>query len=51
MRAAIVGGSGFIGTRLAFGIPAFALVNVVIVGVWLAVVGGIARDYKKLTTE
>jgi AAA family ATP:ADP antiporter len=40
----------FIGTHLAFGIPAFAVVNVVIVGVWLGVVGGIARDHRKLTT-
>jgi AAA family ATP:ADP antiporter len=39
----------FIGTHLAFGIPAFAVVNVVIVGVWLTVVGGIARDHKKLS--
>jgi AAA family ATP:ADP antiporter len=41
----------FVGTHLAFGIPAFALVNVVIVGAWLAVVGGIAREHKKLTDE
>jgi AAA family ATP:ADP antiporter len=39
----------FVGTHLAFGIPAFAVVNVVIVGAWLAVVGGIAREHKKLT--
>ena len=41
----------FVGTHLAFGIPAFAVVNVVIVGAWLAVVGGIAREHKKLTNE
>ncbi len=41
----------FVGTRLAFAIPAFAVVNVVIVGIWLAVVGGIAREHKRLTTE
>ena len=41
----------FVGTHLAFGIPAFAVVNVVIVGAWLAVVGGIAREHKKLTHE
>jgi AAA family ATP:ADP antiporter len=41
----------FIGTHLAFGIPAFAVVNVVIVGLWLTVVGGIARDHKKLTAS
>jgi AAA family ATP:ADP antiporter len=39
------------GTRLAFAIPAFAVVNVAIVGVWLAVVAGITRDHKRLTTE
>ncbi len=47
LQAAVV----FIGTRLAFGIPAFAAVNVVIVGVWLAVVAGIAREHEKLTEE
>ena len=41
----------FVGTHLAFAIPAFAVVNVVIVGVWLAVVGGIAREHKRLTRE
>lgn len=41
----------FVGTQLAFAIPAFAVVNVVIVAVWLAVVGGIAREHKRLTTE
>jgi len=46
IQAAIV----FVGTHLAFGIPAFAVVNVVVVGVWLTVVGGIAREHKKLTT-
>jgi len=30
---------------------ASAVVNVAIVGVWLAVVAGIAREYKRLTTE
>jgi AAA family ATP:ADP antiporter len=47
LQAAVV----FIGTRLSFGIPAFAAVNVVIIGVWLAVVAGIAREHKKLTEE
>jgi AAA family ATP:ADP antiporter len=41
----------FVGTRLAFAIPAFAVVNVVIVGIWLAVVAGIAREHKRITTE
>ena len=47
LQAAVV----FIGTRLSFGIPAFAAVNVVIVGVWLAVVSGIGREHKKLAKE
>ncbi len=47
LQAAVV----FIGTRLSFGIPAFAAVNVVIIGVWLAVVAGIASEHKKLTEE
>jgi AAA family ATP:ADP antiporter len=41
----------FVGSQLSFGIPAFAIVNVAIVGVWLAVVGGISREHKKLTDE
>ena len=47
LQAAVV----FIGTRLSFGIPAFAAVNVIIVGVWLAVVNGIVQEHKKLTEE
>ncbi len=46
-QAAVV----FIGTPLSFRIPAFAAVNVVIVGVWIAIVAGIAREHKKLTRE
>jgi AAA family ATP:ADP antiporter len=41
----------FAGTRLAFAIPAFAIVNVVFIGIWLLVCGGIAREHKKLTDE
>ena len=47
LQAAVVFG----GTRFAFGLSAFAMVNVVIVGVWLAVVSGISREHKKLTDE
>ena len=47
LQAAVV----FAGTRFAFGLSAFAMVNVVIVGVWLAVVSGISREHKKLTDE
>ena len=46
-QAAVV----FIGTRLAFRLPAFAVINMIIVGIWLAVVTGIAREHKKLTEE
>jgi AAA family ATP:ADP antiporter len=41
----------FVGTHLAFAIPAFAVLNVAIVGLWLAVVGGIAREHKRLATH
>ena len=47
LQAAVV----FAGTRLAFKLPAFAVVNVIIVGIWLAVVNGIAREHKKLAEE
>ena len=47
LQAAVV----FVGTHLAFTIPAFAVLNAVIVGVWLAVVAGIARQHKHLTPE
>ena len=39
------------GTHLAFAIPAFAVVNVAIVGIWLAVVGGITREHKRLSPD
>ena len=47
LQAAVVFG----GTRFSFGLSVFALVNVVIVGVWLAVVAGINREHKKLAEE
>lgn len=47
LQAAVV----FAGTRLAFKLPAFAVVNVIIVGIWLAVVNGIAREHKNLAEE
>ena len=47
LQAAVV----FAGTRLAFKLPAFAVVNVIIVGIWLAIVNGIAREHKKLAEE
>ena len=47
LQAAIVFG----GTRLAFSIRGFALVNLVFVGLWLLVVGGIAGEHKRMTKE
>jgi AAA family ATP:ADP antiporter len=41
----------FAGTRLAFAVPAFAVVNVVFVGIWLLVCAGIAREHKKISPE
>jgi AAA family ATP:ADP antiporter len=41
----------FVGTRLAFAIPAFAIVNVVFIGIWLLVCGGIVKEHRKLTEE
>lgn len=40
----------FIGVRLAFGIRGYALINVVLVAMWLAVVVGIVREDKKLVS-
>jgi AAA family ATP:ADP antiporter len=40
----------FAGTGLAFGLAAFAVVNVALVGIWLIVVAGIARQHRRLTT-
>ncbi|MEJ2109319.1 MAG: Npt1/Npt2 family nucleotide transporter [Acidobacteriota bacterium] len=37
----------FIGTRLAFALPAFALLNLVFIVIWLFVSGGIVREHKK----
>jgi AAA family ATP:ADP antiporter len=41
----------FVGTRLSFAIPAFAILNVVFVGIWLAVCAGIAREHKIVTAD
>jgi AAA family ATP:ADP antiporter len=38
----------FLGVQLAFSIRAFAIVNMVLVGIWLLVVLGIRREHKKL---
>ncbi len=39
----------FIGTRLSFALPAFAIVNVVFISVWLLVCGGIVKEHKRLS--
>jgi AAA family ATP:ADP antiporter len=39
----------FIGTRLAFDIRGYALVNLALVALWLALAAGIAREHRKLT--
>jgi AAA family ATP:ADP antiporter len=44
MQAAVV----FIGTALAFGIRNYAVVNVVLVALWLVIAAAIAREHKKL---
>ena len=41
----------FIGTRLSLALPAFAIVNIVFVSVWLFVCGGIVKEHKKLSKE
>ncbi len=45
LQAAVV----FVGVQLAFTIRGFAIVNVVLVGVWLLIVLGIRREHQKLT--
>jgi AAA family ATP:ADP antiporter len=39
----------FVGVQMALGIRGFAIVNVVLVAVWLLVVVGIRREHRKLT--
>lgn len=41
----------FVGVQMALTIRGFALVNVVLVGVWLVLAVGIARQHRKLTGE
>jgi AAA family ATP:ADP antiporter len=41
----------FIGVRLSFAIPAFALVNVAFIGIWLLICGGIVKEHRKFNTE
>jgi ATP:ADP antiporter, AAA family len=41
----------FIGVQLAFDVRGFALVNLALIGVWIAICFGIAREHRKLTGE
>jgi AAA family ATP:ADP antiporter len=41
----------FIGTRLSLALPAFAIVNVVFISVWLLVCGGIVKEHKRQSKE
>ncbi len=45
LQAAVV----FVGVQLALGIRGFALVNIVLTGVWFLLVMGIRREHEKLT--
>jgi AAA family ATP:ADP antiporter len=45
LQAAVV----FVGVQLAFSIRGFALVNIVLTGVWFLLVIGIRREHEKLT--
>jgi hypothetical protein len=51
-RAVIdAGASMYIGQGLSFALPAFAIVNVVFISVWLLVCGGIVKEHKRLSKE
>jgi AAA family ATP:ADP antiporter len=39
----------FVGVRMAFGVRSFAVINLVLIGVWLVLAVGIAREHRKLT--
>jgi hypothetical protein len=39
----------FVGVQFALGIRGFALVNIVLTGVWFLIVIGIRREHEKLT--
>ena len=41
----------FLGTGLSLAIPAFSVLNVIFVVIWLGVCTGIAKEHKKLTPE
>jgi len=47
MGDVIQAGVVFVGERLAFAVPAFAAVNVVLVGLWLAVAGLLNTDLRR----
>jgi AAA family ATP:ADP antiporter len=41
----------FVGSALAFGMQHYAMLNIVVIALWLLVAAGIAREYRKLTSE
>jgi ATP:ADP antiporter, AAA family len=41
----------FVGIQLALNVRAFAAINIVFVGIWLALVAAIAREYTRRTTD
>ncbi len=41
----------FVGVQLAFDVRGFAAINLVLIGVWLLICLGIAREHRKLTRE
>jgi AAA family ATP:ADP antiporter len=41
----------FIGVSLAFDVRGFAAINLLFIGVWIAICFGIAREHRKLTAE
>jgi AAA family ATP:ADP antiporter len=41
----------FIGLQLAFDVRGFAMINLSLIGVWVALCVGIAREHRKLTAE
>ena len=47
LQAAVV----FVGVSLAFDVRGFAAINLLFIGVWIAICFGIAREHRKITAE
>jgi AAA family ATP:ADP antiporter len=41
----------FIGVQLAFDVRGFAMINLAVIAIWIAICYGIAREHRKLTAE